>query len=113
MGEFFFFGNFFLFLFFSNEEFFTGKIFFFGIFFFFEEFFIGFFSAESLGTEHVRSWKLQENGVGGLNRKLPFLNVHTTGKKKGRCRHSPISSLKYHCLPMVHSNIVVPLFFFM
>ena len=23
----------------------------------------------------------KENGVGGLNRKLPFLNVHTTGKK--------------------------------
>ena len=45
---------------------------------------------------------------GGPKRKLPFLTVHTTGKKKGRCRHSPIS--KYHCLPMVHSNIVAPFF---
>ena len=45
---------------------------------------------------NVRSWKLQEHGVGGLNRRLPFLNVHNW--QKGRCRHSPFS-LKYHCLP--------------
>ena len=32
----------------------------------------------------------KKNGVGGLNRKLPFLNVHTTGKKKGE-----VSSLTY------------------
>ena len=39
----------------------------------------------------------KKNEVGGPNRKLPFLNVHTQLAKKGRCRHSPISSLKYHC----------------
>ena len=38
----------------------------------------------------------------------PF--VHTTDKKKGRCRHSPIASLGYHCLPMVHLQL---LFFFL
>ena len=48
----------------------------------------------------------------GLNRKLPFLKrAHTTiGKKKGEVS-SPIS-LKYHCLPMIHSNIVAPPYFF-
>ena len=45
----------------------------------------------------------KKNGVGGPNRKLPFLNVHTQ-LKRGRCRHSPVASLKYHCLPMVHFN---------
>ena len=41
---------------------------------------------------HVRSWKLQENGVGGAKEAVClFLTVHKTGKKRGRCRHSPIS----------------------
>ena len=40
----------------------------------------------------------------GLVGSYLFLNVHT--KKRGRCHHSPISSLKHHCLPMVDSNTV-------
>ena len=45
--------------------------------FFFENFFYhSFFRERSI----VRSWKLQENGVGGLNRKLPFLNAHNWQK---------------------------------
>ena len=47
--------------------------------------------------------------VGLIGSCLPK-RAHTTGKK-GRCRHSPVSSLKYHCLPMVHSNTVAPFSF--
>ena len=50
-------------------------------FFFFFFFFENFFSVPIRGRSHVRSWKLQENGVGGLNRKLPFLNVHNNWQK--------------------------------
>ena len=46
----------------------------------------------------------------GLIGSCLFLNMHTATGKKGRCRHSPI--LKYHCLPMVHSNVVAPSRFF-
>ena len=53
----------------------------------------------------------KKNGVGGLNRKLPFPKRTQLAKKKkwGGVVHSPIS-LKYHCLPMVHSNTVAPRF---
>ena len=48
-------------------------------------------------------WKLQENGVGGLNRKLPFLNVHTTGKK-GEVSSPTYIIIEIPLITMVHSN---------
>ena len=56
------------------------------------------------------SWKLQENGVGGAKEEVAFLNVHTTGKKRGGVVTHLVSSLKQHCLPMVHSNTAAPFF---
>ena len=55
-----------------------------------------------------RSWKLQENGVGGAIEKVAFpKRKHTTGKKGERCCRVLISSVKIdHCLPMVHPNPV-------
>ena len=54
----------------------------------------------------------KKNGVGGLKRKLPFLNVHNNWQKKGGgvVTHL-VSSLKYHCLPMV-PPILLPLLLF-
>ena len=54
--------------------------------FFFENFFLPFLFRE---PDQVRSWKLQENGVGRAKEEVAFLTMHTQ-KGGGRCRHSPL-----------------------